>query len=83
MSVDLNGSDRQVETVRRMFPSAATSALAGFAVEAGGVTYHLTHLKLQAHETCPIVLRQLRSAHNSDFRKNISLAASNRVVRHS
>lgn len=42
----------------------------GFRIEAGGVEYHLTELKLTPHETKVINLRELRDRQVPDFRGN-------------
>jgi hypothetical protein len=40
----------------------------GLRVQANGVTYHVTDLRLKAHETRAISLRQLRDAQKPDFK---------------
>src|SRR5579872_4312759 len=53
----------------------------GFHVTAGGVTYYLTHLKLNPHKTRAINIRKLRDAQNTDFLKNqIPVGASDGSV---
>ncbi len=42
----------------------------GFQVQANGVHYYLTKLRLNPHETRAIDLRKLRDAHEPDFQKN-------------
>ncbi len=42
----------------------------GFQVQAGGVHYFLTRLRLAAHETRAIDLRKQRDAQQPDFREN-------------
>ncbi len=68
--------DSETESVLFLTNLGDKDARMGFQVQAGGVHYYLTDLKLSAHETRVIDLRNLRDAQKSDFQKNKIPAAA-------
>jgi len=62
--------DSQTESILFLTDESDMPARIGFHVVANGVTYHLTSLKLNPHETRAINIRKLRDAQNTDFLKN-------------
>jgi hypothetical protein len=62
--------DSQTESILFLTDESDMPARIGFHVVANGVTYHLTNLKLNPHETRAINIRKLRDAQNADFLKN-------------
>ncbi|HET7099604.1 MAG TPA: hypothetical protein VFJ52_00520, partial [Terriglobia bacterium] len=62
--------DSQTRSILFLTDESDKPARIGFRVTAGGVTYWLTHLKLNPHETRAIDLGQLRDAQAADFKGN-------------
>ena len=62
--------DSQTRSILFLTDESEKPARIGFRVTAGGVTYWLTHLKLNPHETRAIDLGQLRDAQAPDFKGN-------------
>jgi hypothetical protein len=62
--------DSQTESILFLTDESDTPARIGFHAVANGVTYYLTSLKLNPHETRAINIRKLRDAQNADFLKN-------------
>ena len=62
--------DSQTGSILFLTDESDKPARIGFRVTAGGVTYWLTHLKLNPHETRAIDLRQLRDDQAPDFKGN-------------
>jgi hypothetical protein len=62
--------DSQTESILFLTDESDMPARIGFHVVANGVTYYLTNLKLDPHETRAINIRKLRDAQNTDFLKN-------------
>jgi hypothetical protein len=62
--------DSQTESILFLTDESDKPARIGFHVVANGVTYYLTNLKLDPHETRAINIRKLRDAQNTDFLKN-------------
>jgi len=63
--------DSQTNSILFLTDESDKPARIGFRVTAGGVTYYLTQLKLNPHETRAIDLRMLRDAQEADFKKNM------------
>ena len=62
--------DNETESILFLTDGSDKPARIGFSVAANGVRYDLTSLRLSAHETRAINLRQLRDAQAPDFRGN-------------
>lgn len=62
--------DSQTDSILFLTDESDQPARIGFHVVANGVTYYLTSLKLNPHETRAINIRKLRDAQNTDFLKN-------------
>ena len=62
--------DDQTRSILFLTDESDKPARIGFRVTAGGVTYWLTHLKLNPHETRAIDLGQLRDDQTPDFKGN-------------
>jgi hypothetical protein len=69
--------DASTQSILFLTNMGERDARIGFKVQAQGVSYYLTNLKLKPHETRSIDVRQLRDAQQADFRKTkIPLSAS-------
>ncbi len=62
--------DEETESILFLTDMGDKPARIGFQVQAHGVHYYLTDLKLSPHETRAIDLRKLRDAQKLDFRKS-------------
>ncbi len=62
--------DDETESILFLSNMGDKDARIGFHVQANGVHYYLTKLKLSPHETRAVDLRKLRDAQKPDFRKN-------------
>ncbi len=68
--------DDETESVLFLTDESDLPARIGFQVQANGVHYYLTKLKLNPHETRAIDLRKLRDAQQADFKWNKIPAAA-------
>lgn len=62
--------DDQTESVLFLADAGDKPARIGFQIQAGGVHYYLTNLKLNPHETRAIDIRKLRDQQKADFKGN-------------
>ncbi|MGH7867570.1 MAG: Ig-like domain-containing protein, partial [Candidatus Dormibacteraceae bacterium] len=62
--------DKNTDSVLFLTDMGDKPARIGFSVTANGLTYHLTSLKLNPHETRAIDMRALRDAQQPDFKGN-------------
>jgi hypothetical protein len=60
-----------LETALFLTDMGDREARIGFQIQANGVHYFLTDLKLNPHETRAIDIRKLRDAQKPDFNKNV------------
>jgi hypothetical protein len=68
--------DEETESVLFLTNAGDQECPIGFMVQAGGVHYYLTDLRLKPHETRAIDLRKLRDAQLTDFKGNKIPAAA-------